>query len=144
MGEAVVDKIDRDRSWREVGGGALIVDDVDSGTVAIADGELRPVGGDVRGDDERVALERKTKDVLDAGFVGPGGGAGVPRPAATAGVLGIGIDVGGDTEGLDLILEDVGQRLGAVDGVDEGVDGATTETQLLSRMTSRTGLLSAG
>ena len=64
----------------------------------------------------------EAEDVFDGGFVGPGGGACVPGPAAAARVLGIGVDVGGDAVGFDLILEDVGEGGGAVDGVDDGVE----------------------
>ncbi len=72
VGLAVVDEV----YGGEVGGGlggAFVFDYIHGGAVAVADGELLPFGGDAGVEGELGALLADAKDVLDAGFVGPGG-----------------------------------------------------------------------
>ena len=92
---------------------------VGGGVVAVGDGEGVPGGRDVWGDGELVAREVEAEDVFYGDFVGPGGGAGVPCPAAPSGVLRVGVDVGSDAVGFDFVFEGVGEGGGALDGVDE-------------------------
>ena len=86
----------------------------------------------MRVDADGVALLADAEDILDARLVSPRSGAGIPRPAAAAGVLRVAVDVGSHTVRLDLVLEHVGERLCAVDGVDERIEVVgDVETALL-------------
>lgn len=118
---AVVDKVD-DIGRGRGRFGALVADDVERTAVAVANGELLPLGGYAGIEGELAALFAEAEDVFDASFVGPRGGAGVPCPAATTGMLRIAVDVRCNAEGLHFVFEDIGKRLRAVDGVDEGVE----------------------
>ena len=114
----VVHKVDDIRSG--IGcSSALVADDVQRTAETVADGELLPLGGYARFERELVAQLAEAEDVLDASFVGPRGGAGVPRPAATTRMLRVAVDVRCNAEWLDLVFEHIGKGLRAVDGVDE-------------------------
>ncbi len=118
---SVVDEVDGGVGGRALGG-AFVADDVHRAAVAEADGEVLPLGGYARVEYQFVAPFVDADDVFDTGFVSPGGGAGVPGPATAAGMLRVAVDVGSDAVGLDFVFEHIGQCLGAVDGVDEGVE----------------------
>ena len=86
----------------------MVADDVYRVAIAIADGEMRPVGRNTRVEGELVTVEAEAEDVLDTGLVGPRGGTSVPCPAATTRMLWVGVDVGSDAVGLDFVFEHVG------------------------------------
>ena len=121
MSLSVVDKVDGGVGCRAFGG-AFIVDDIHGTSMAVADGEVLPFGGYTWVEDEFVATFVNTDDVLDTSLVGPRGRTGVPSPSTTAGMLRVAVDVGGYAVGLNLIFEDIGKGLCAMDGVDEGVE----------------------
>ena len=108
VGLAVVDKVDGSGLGR-TGVAVLVGDEVEGTAVAVADGEGRPVGRHPWVDGEGFAHFVDAEDVLDAGLVSPGCRAGVPCPAAAAGVLRVAVDVGGNAVGLHFVFEHVGQ-----------------------------------
>jgi hypothetical protein len=87
--------------------------------LAMSHGDIvaRPVAGNAWGDGQYFATAGHTQESLKAGAGHPGGRAGIPGPAPTAGVRGDTVHVGGDDVGLDAIAVDA-LRTGAVeDGI---------------------------
>ena len=80
--------------------------------VAEHDREAGPGPRDARIDLEPRAPQPEPEDRLEARPVHPRGRAGVPGPAAAADVRRLGIDVGRDDVGLDLVALDAGRRRG--------------------------------
>ena len=99
----------------------VVVDDIGGGVVLVMDGETGPVGWDRGIESELVAMFVHAEDILDTCLISPRGGASVPSPATSAGMLGIGVDVGGDAIGLDFVFENIGKGTGTVYGVDDRV-----------------------
>src|SRR5262249_33817378 len=92
---------------------------VGRGPVAEGEREAGPVGGDAGIDPEAVALEVEAEDRLQPDAVQPARRAGVPGPAAAAGVRRHPVDVGGDDVGLDAVAGDAIGRGGVADRVEE-------------------------
>src|SRR5262249_44165782 len=103
---------------------------------AVDDLESGPMGRDAGVEAEPVTAAVQTEDRLEDGRVEPGGGAGVPSPAAAADVRRAAVDVARDDVRLDLVAVDARGVLGVTDGVEQlqQVDGGAALAQPRGRL----------
>ena len=94
-------------------------DVVEGVAIAVGDLELGPIGREEGGEGEDVGLDVDAEEVFDIELVEPGGGTGIPAPAAFAFVAGGGIDVGGEDVGFEFIAGGGCGGSGAVNGVEQ-------------------------
>ena len=108
---------------RDAAGDAARVLDRDlvaRGVVAEGDLEAAATRAGCTGRDGATApRRRKPEDPLEPGAVHPARRAGVPGPAAAPDVRRLGVDVGGDDVGLDLVAVDARARARVVDRVQD-------------------------
>ena len=99
--------------------GVADVDVIDGLAVAVVHVEAGPARRRARLDAQAIDLEAEPEQRLGDQPVHPARRARVPGPAAAAGVLRVGVDVGRDDVGLDLVRRDRGRVVAVVHRVDE-------------------------
>ena len=93
-------------------------DVVEGVAVAVVKGELGPFGGQERGEGQRVDLDAESEQLFDEQAIHPGGGSGVPGPAAPAFMALGAVDVGGDDVGLDFVARRLFGGIGVANGIE--------------------------
>jgi len=122
---------------------AIVHRDVIKGfPVAVVNLEFLPGGRQARGKPQVVDFQMNPKERFGDQAVHPASRAGIPSPSPTAGVLGIGINIGGNHVRFDLV--DVDSRRDVFLLSDVPLDAATARLLVSSPSLRRVSIIGAG